>query len=162
MKEIKEKEEDGSRSITSHIISSYKKIFLTLFFCFLFLFFSNLQYFSILPFIIFCIKGIHSSILSGLLLSIIWGTLLCLIFSPLALISMKFLFISLYSPLFFILIKNMKKKPSKLIIIIQYILYEIPIISWMYLLQFFNIRALEVYFLIIFYIIFSYYFFYCY
>lgn len=137
--------EEGSYSITSHIISSYKKVFLTIFFAFFLIFFSNLQWLSTLPFLFFCIKGIHSSIFLGLLLAIIWGLFLFLIFSPLIyFFSLKWFFISLYLPLLFILIKNMKKKPSKLIIIIQYLLYEIPIITWMYLLQLFNVRALEV------------------
>lgn len=130
--------------ITSHIISSYKKVFLTLFISLFFIFFSNFEYFTILPFLLFCIKGIHTSFLNGLILGIIWCLYLFILFSPLIFISYKLLYILLYSPLYFILIKNMKKKPTNFIILIQYILYEIPILIWIYLLKLFNIRALEV------------------
>jgi hypothetical protein len=135
----------GSRGeLTSNVIPSSKAALISVFVALLLIFFSNFSWLGIFPFILLCVKGIHASILSGLVLALIWGGYLCLLFSPLYYLSPQYIFLSLYSPLFLILLKDTKKRPSLLVIVIQYLLYEIPLLFWMNLLSFFGYRALTV------------------
>jgi hypothetical protein len=140
------REKDGRDSVTSHILPSYKA---TLIFIFLgvILIFSSFSWLSIFPFCLLCTKGLHSSFFNGILLAIIWGGyLLLLVWTPLTLLSIssQYIWFALYSPLFFMLLKDMKRPPSALVIMIQYLLYEIPLMLWVHLLRFFGARALTV------------------
>jgi hypothetical protein len=130
--------------LTSHVIPSSKAALIAVIIALLLIFFSNFSWLGIFPFVLLCIKGIHASILSGLILAIIWGGYLCLLFSPLYYLAPQYIFLSLYSPLLLILLKDMKKTPSLFVIVIQYLLYEIPLLFWMNLLSFFRCRALTV------------------
>jgi hypothetical protein len=133
-------------SLSSHIIPSYKT---TIIFVLvgLLLVFSSLSWLSIFPFCLLCIHGLHASFFNGILLAIIWGGyLLLLIWLPLALLSIssQYIWLALYSPLFFMLLKDMKSPPSVPVILIQYLLYEFPLMVWISLLGFFGLRALMV------------------
>lgn len=131
--------------LSSQIISSYSILYgMLLFAGALLVLFPSFSFLLVLPFLLLCIKGIHSSVLNGIIVAVIWGSWLSLLFSPLFFVSPQLIFVSLYSPLVFISFKNTKKLPSTLEYCIQWVVWEIPLFIWIRLYSMLGWRALEV------------------
>ena len=131
--------------LTSQIISSYSILYMVLAIAAgLLLVFPSYAFLLVFPYVLLCVKGMHSSITSGLMVAVIWGTWLSLVFSPVIILSPGLIYLSLYAPLIFMSRKNTKKQPSQVEYSIQCLIWEIPLFIWIQLYSLLGWRALDV------------------
>ena len=98
--------------------------------------------FAFVPFTALCILGLKTSMKSGFLLLAVWCPYLMLLYSPFFFIIGRFYLICIYSPIFIMFWKAPENKAGFLYLAAHTILWDYPLLLWMYVGSFLEIRCL--------------------
>ena len=130
--------------VTSHIVTShYIAVVMTAAAALLLYLFPGFWVIATIPFLCLCLKGLHINTITAILLYVIWGGYLLVLFYPLNYIVGQWCLMGLYSPLI-LLSKDIRKPPSHAFLILQTVIWDVPLMLWMHVANFFSLRGMEV------------------